>query len=147
MNSLLQTLYCTNRLRKAVYQMPTANDDCSKSVAYALQRLFYDLQHSDKVVGTKKLTKSFGWDSIDTFMQHDIQELSRVLLDNMQNKMKGTPVEDCIPRLLEGRMETVISCTEVDYTSKREESFFDLQLNVKGKKTGNSGTLPISVTL
>jgi hypothetical protein len=34
---------------------------------------------SDKVVGTKKLTKSFGWDSIDTFMQHDIQELSRVV--------------------------------------------------------------------
>ena len=55
--------------------MPTENDDKSKSVAFALQRLFYDLQHrynilyifyiilllcSDKVVGTKKLTKSFG---------------------------------------------------------------------------------------
>ena len=101
MNSLLQTLFCTNKLRKvcgpiylsvfmpaylqssfaclssvfisllvcmsiqafisiylhfvilwqchfffqAVYQMPTENDDSCKSVAFALQRLFYDLQH------------------------------------------------------------------------------------------------------
>ncbi|XP_019853744.1 PREDICTED: ubiquitin carboxyl-terminal hydrolase 7-like isoform X2 [Amphimedon queenslandica] len=134
MNSLLQTLFCTFKLRKAVYQMPTENDDSSRSVAFALQRLFYDLQYSDKVVGTKKLTKSFGWDSIDTFMQHDIQELSRVLLDNMVNKMKGTSVQDCIPSLLEGKMETLISCTDIEYESRREESFFDLQLNVKGKK-------------
>ena len=48
---------------------------------------------SDKSVGTKKLTKSFGWDTVDVFMQHDVQELSRVLLDNLENKMKGTVVE------------------------------------------------------
>ena len=34
---------------------------------------------SDKPVGTKKLTKSFGWDTMDIFMQHDVQELSRVV--------------------------------------------------------------------
>lgn len=32
MNSLLQTLFFTNQLRKAVYQMPTEYDDASKSV-------------------------------------------------------------------------------------------------------------------
>ena len=61
MNSLLQTLYFTNELRKAVYLMPTENDDQIKSVPYALQRVFYDLQFSDKSVGTKKLTRSFGY--------------------------------------------------------------------------------------
>lgn len=40
--------------------MPTEGDDSSKSVPLALQRVFYELQHSDKPVGTKKLTKSFG---------------------------------------------------------------------------------------
>ena len=45
MNSLLQTLYCTNQLRRAVYLMPTDNDDSIKSVPLALQRLFYELQH------------------------------------------------------------------------------------------------------
>ena len=44
-------------------------------------------------MGTKKLTKSFGWDTMDVFMQHDVQEMSRVLLDNLEMKMKGTAVE------------------------------------------------------
>lgn len=61
MNSLLQTLYFTNILRKAVYQMPTEKDDTTKSVALALQRVFFDLQFSDKPVGTKRLTRSFGY--------------------------------------------------------------------------------------
>lgn len=104
MNSLLQTLFFTNQLRKAVYQMPTESDDSSKSVALALQRVFYELQFSDKPVGTKKLTKSFGWETLDSFMQHDVQELCRVLLDNMESKMKGTCVEGTIPRLFEGKM-------------------------------------------
>ena len=65
------------------------SDDAAKSVAIALQRVFYELQFSDKPVGTKKLTKSFGWETLDSFMQHDIQELSRVLLDNIESKMKG----------------------------------------------------------
>lgn len=104
MNSLLQTLFFTNKLRKAVYQMPTESDDSTKSVALALQRVFYELQFSDKPVGTKKLTKSFGWETLDSFMQHDVQELCRVLLDNMESKMKGTCVEGTIPRLFEGKM-------------------------------------------
>lgn len=107
MNSLLQTLYFTNQLRKvrffssslkflmrmllifvfvlflfflqAVYKMPTESDDSSKSVALALQRVFCDLQFSDKPVGTKKLTKSFGWEALDSFMQHDVQEFLRVV--------------------------------------------------------------------
>lgn len=59
--------------------MPTESDDSSKSVALALQRVFYDLQFSDKPVGTKKLTKSFGWEALDSFMQHDVQEFLRVV--------------------------------------------------------------------
>jgi ubiquitin carboxyl-terminal hydrolase 7 len=98
MNSLLQTLYFTNQLRKvisslsisqwqltcfcsvqAVYKMPTESDDSTKSVALALQRVFHELQFCDKPVGTKKLTKSFGWETLDSFMQHDVQEFLRVV--------------------------------------------------------------------
>lgn len=75
--------------------MPTENDDPETSVALAMQRVFYELQNSDKPVGTKKLTKSFGWDSVESFHQHDVQELCRVLLDNLENKMSGTKVCTC----------------------------------------------------
>jgi len=59
--------------------MPTESDDSNKSVALALQRVFHELQFYDKPVGTKKLTKSFGWETLDSFMQHDVQEFLRVV--------------------------------------------------------------------
>lgn len=47
---------------QAVYQMPIEHDTDEEpnSVAFALQRVFYDLQYNDKPVATKRLTKSFG---------------------------------------------------------------------------------------
>ena len=134
MNSLLQTLFFTNKLRKAVYLMPTESDDSSKSVALALQRVFYELQFNDKPVGTKKLTKSFGWETLDSFMQHDVQELCRVLLDNIESKMKNTCVADTIPKLFEGKMISFIRCKHIDFHSTRTEPFYDIQLNIKGKR-------------
>lgn len=134
MNSLLQTLFFTNKLRRAVYLMPTESDDTSRSVPLALQRVFYELQFSDKPVGTKKLTKSFGWETFDTFMQHDVQELCRVLLENMESRMKSTVVENTIPRLFEGKMLSYIRCKNVEYCSQKTEAYYDIQLNVKGKK-------------
>ena len=94
MNSLLQTLTHIPYFRKAVYHMHTTDGEAPESsIPLALQRIFYKLQHSDSSVSTKQLTKSFGWDTYDTFMQHDVQALNRVLVDKLQEKMKGTSVE------------------------------------------------------
>ncbi|KAG5575068.1 hypothetical protein H5410_055202 [Solanum commersonii] len=133
MNSLLQTLYHISYFRKAVYHMPTTeNDNPSGSIPLALQSLFYKLQYSDTSVATKELTKSFGWDSNDSFMQHDVQELNRVLCEKLEDKMKGTVVEGTIQQLFEGHHMNYIECINVDYRSTRKESFYDLQLDVKG---------------
>ena len=59
--------------------MPTESDVSRKSVALALQRVFLDLQFSDKPVRIKRLTKSFGWGILDSFTQHDDQEFLRVV--------------------------------------------------------------------
>ncbi|KAF8005626.1 hypothetical protein BT93_K0032 [Corymbia citriodora subsp. variegata] len=133
MNSLLQTLYHIPYFRKAVYHMPTTENDMpSGSIPLALQSLFYKLQYSDTSVATKELTKSFGWDTYDSFMQHDVQELNRVLCEKLEDKMKGTVVEGTIQQLFEGHHMNYIECINVDYTSTRKESFYDLQLDVKG---------------
>ncbi|KAE9415473.1 hypothetical protein Angca_009957 [Angiostrongylus cantonensis] len=133
MNSVLQTLYFTTKLRKAVYDMPVSQGDSENSVALAMQRVFYDLQHSDEPVNTRRLTKSFGWSSTEVFTQHDVQELCRVLLDNLESKMKMSSVEDEIPRLFRGVMKSYIRCTNVNFESTKEEPFYDIQLNIKGK--------------
>ncbi|XP_049401012.1 ubiquitin C-terminal hydrolase 12-like isoform X4 [Solanum stenotomum] len=133
MNSLLQTLYHIPYFRKAVYHMPTTENDMpSGSIPLALQSLFYKLQYSDTSVATKELTKSFGWDTYDSFMQHDVQELNRVLCEKLEDKMKGTVVEGTIQKLFEGHHMNYIECINVDFKSTRKESFYDLQLDVKG---------------
>ncbi|KAK3228593.1 hypothetical protein Dsin_000474 [Dipteronia sinensis] len=133
MNSLLQTLYHIPYFRKAVYHMPTTENDMpSGSIPLALQSLFYKLQYTDTSVATKELTKSFGWDTYDSFLQHDVQELNRVLCEKLEDKMKGTVVEGTIQQLFEGHNMNYIECINVDYKSTRKESFYDLQLDVKG---------------
>ncbi|XP_071706732.1 ubiquitin C-terminal hydrolase 12-like [Rutidosis leptorrhynchoides] len=133
MNSLLQTLYHIPYFRKAVYHMPTTENDMpSGSIPLALQSLFYKLQYSDTSVATKELTKSFGWDTYDSFLQHDVQELNRVLCEKLEDKMKGTVVEGTIQQLFEGHHMNYIECVNVDFKSTRKESYYDLQLDVKG---------------
>ncbi|XP_071690524.1 ubiquitin C-terminal hydrolase 12-like [Rutidosis leptorrhynchoides] len=133
MNSLLQTLYHIPYFRKAVYHMPTTENDMpSGSIPLALQSLFYKLQYNETSVATKELTKSFGWDTYDSFMQHDVQELNRVLCEKLEDKMKGTVVEGTIQKLFEGHHMNYIECINVDFKSTRKESFYDLQLDVKG---------------
>ena len=43
--------------------------------------------------------------------------------------MKGTCTEGTIPKLFEGKMISFIRCKNVDYTSSRTESFYDIQVN------------------
>lgn len=134
MNSLLQSLYCTNKFRKAVYEIPTEGDEPTKSVALALQRCFYNLQYASAPIGTTELTHSFGWNTLDAFMQHDVQEFNRVLQDNLEEKMKGTPADGAISKLFEGKMKSYIKCINVNFESSRVEDYYDIQLNVKGCK-------------
>ncbi|KAI9265155.1 hypothetical protein BDA99DRAFT_559227 [Phascolomyces articulosus] len=138
MNSLFQSLYCTNYFRKAVYQIPTDQDDPTGSIALAMQRLFYNLQCRDTFVDTIEVTKSFGWNSSDAFMQHDVQEFNRILQDTLETKMKAnirnTPADGAIKKLFKGRMKSYIKCINVDCESARAEDYYDIQLNVKGCK-------------
>lgn len=117
-----------------MYQIPTENDENRSNSAFALQRLFYLLQASNNAVSTTDLTQSFGWDSKQIFEQQDVQELSRVLMDRLDEKMKGTEAEGALERMFVGKMKTYISCINVDYESSRIEDFWDIQLNVSGNK-------------
>lgn len=139
-----------------MYQIPTEEDIPTESVPLALQRVFYHLQTSDQPVGmfkvlvgqketqllvkgTTELTKSFGWKSLDSFLQHDVQEFNRVLQDKLEAKMKvrgphistpknsslvqGTKAEGAIAKLFVGKMKSYIKCVNVEYESSRIEEF------------------------
>ena len=66
-------------------------------------------------------------------MQQDVQEMMRVLLDRLEERMKGGGAADgAIAALFRGRILSYIRCREVEYESAREEDFFDIQLDVQG---------------
>ncbi|KAF6836255.1 Ubiquitin carboxyl-terminal hydrolase 21 [Colletotrichum plurivorum] len=138
LNSLLQSLYFTNAFRKvrlqAIYEIPTQHDDSMSNSAYALQRLFYQLQTSEVAVGTNELTKSFGWETRHIFEQQDVQEFSRKLMERMEAKMKDTPAERVLSNMFSGKLKSYMNCINVDYESSRVEEFWDVQLNVSGNK-------------
>lgn len=136
LNSLLQSLYFTNAFRKAVYQIPTESEaDAKSSSAWSLQRLFYRLQTDPLAVSTQELTQSFGWESRQIFEQQDVQELSRILMERLEIKMKGTEAEKALEQMFVGKMKTYITCINVEYESSRIEDYWDLQMNVSGCKT------------
>jgi len=57
MNSLLQSLYFINLYRKATFEIPTEKEQPCNSVPLALQRVFYNLQHSNSSVGKLSIIK------------------------------------------------------------------------------------------
>eukprot|EP00928_Gymnodinium_smaydae_P024753 TRINITY_DN1993_c1_g7_i1.p1 TRINITY_DN1993_c1_g7~~TRINITY_DN1993_c1_g7_i1.p1 ORF type:complete len:1641 (-),score=350.73 TRINITY_DN1993_c1_g7_i1:284-5206(-) len=174
MNCLLQTLFHIGRFRETVYsidgteprgasqesmgsQAPALSDEEGADAGglgderpalpllVALQNLFYRLQTSDVPVSCRELMRSFGWDTADAFMQHDAQELNRLLCDRLEEQMKGTAMDGAIKRLFEGEMENYIDCMDVDYRSVRSETFYDLQLNVRNDAGEDLTTLEASL--
>ncbi|KAF0549637.1 putative ubiquitin-specific processing protease 21 [Gigaspora margarita] len=137
MNVELQLLYSIKYFRKAIYQILTEDDEPIKSIPLAMQRIFYQLQVSNTSVETTELTKSFGWDSSNCYVQHDVQEFDRVLLDYLENKMKNKNADDTIPRLFAGKMKSYIRCVNVNYEYSYTEDYYDILLEVKGYKTLN----------
>lgn len=157
MNGLLQTLFHVGEFRKIVFsidceaeqemekeqdgsisKLPSSQtiDDEGKapSLIQALQNVFFKLHSSDQAVDCKELMRSFGWDNTDAFTQHDAQELNRILCDRLEEQMKGTSMDGSIKKLFEGEMENYIQCMNVDYASKRNETFYDIQLNIRSER-------------
>lgn len=93
---------------------------------------------SSSAISTRKLTNAFGWSALDAFVQHDTQELARVLFDRLQKRLAlvpsmnpgGRSADDFVEQLFGGQTETSLHCRHIDKSSRRREAFFDVQLGV-----------------
>lgn len=160
LNSLLQTLFHTHNLRKAVYAIDTNRDKSGDGVALEMQRLFFELEtlKNGSAVDTASLTKAFGWNDNQVFIQQDVQELLRTLLDKLEERMKAgnkkqssnnndnqiqnissssskednEGSETPISEIFSGKVRSYITCKHVDCKSYRDEKYYDIQLDVKG---------------
>lgn len=106
MNSVLQSLFHLPIFRKLIYQIPLTNcENPEKSIVWNLQRLFADLQTSNEAVSTKKLTRAFGWNEDDVNLDQDTHEFIRLILTSIEEKLKGTSMENAISTLFSGKLE------------------------------------------
>ena len=128
-------LFHVNAFRDAVFQTPFEGEDLSDSTMLALQSTFYQLQTSKETVSTSRLTKAFGWNRREVFEQQDVQEMLRVLLDKLEEGMKGkVGVDGAIKHIFAGTVKSFIRCSHVTFESSRLEDFYDIQLDIKGCK-------------
>ena len=130
LNSLLQSLF----ISKGFIRYINTCDSTNKCIL-ALQHLFYAMSVSETTCTTNELTHSFGWTTIDSFQQHDIQELLRVLQDNIEEFLKSNNLPNFIATLFGGTYTSCIECIDIDYTSEQPNTFYDVQLTVKHNKS------------
>jgi ubiquitin carboxyl-terminal hydrolase 47 len=130
LNSLLQTLFMTPEFRRAIFtwhydrSKHTAEQHC---IPLQLQRLFGQLALGKlRAVDTVALTKSFGWEGSEVFQQQDVQELTRVLFDALEETFKGTEVENVIDQLYAGELIDYLRCIDVEYESERRDKFLGM---------------------
>jgi ubiquitin carboxyl-terminal hydrolase 7 len=136
MNSMLQSFFCTPAFRRFVFEIPTTGlEDVSTSIPLSLQRLFACMQLSDQPCSTAALTRSFGWDRDQTFVQHDVLEFCRVLMDNLETKMKGTALSGVIASQFRGKWRKYIRGVNKEFQTQTEQYFHDLPLQVRGCAT------------
>ncbi len=124
----------TPEFRKAIFSWNYSRDKDGAEefcIPLQLQKLFGQLQLSNsRFVDTKALTKSFGWEGSEVFQQQDVQELTRVLFDALEEAFKGTPAETVIDDLYAGELIDYIRCIDVDYQSERVDKFLDFSLAI-----------------
>eukprot|EP00050_Salpingoeca_kvevrii_P012902 m.25552 g.25552 ORF g.25552 m.25552 type:complete len:1146 (-) comp4447_c0_seq1:85-3522(-) len=133
LNSLLQTLFMTPEFRDAIYRCPIAPDEFEKKkISKELQALFAQLQTSNaRSASTTSITKSFGWDREESFQQHDIQELMRVLFEKLESEWQDSELKDKLKQLFRGQMLDFVMCKECHTKSSRTDDFMDVPLVIR----------------
>jgi ubiquitin C-terminal hydrolase len=137
MNSILQSLFHVPEFRALIYAMDAQAGDRSddQNICLNLQRLFGFMQLGRKPCSTLDLMRSFGWKEEHQRIPQDVQEFLRVLLENLENKMRDTNLEGRIPALFRGRSRSFIRARHVNAANYREDVFYDLSLVVNDSES------------
>jgi len=143
-NSLVQALFFVEPLRNAIfswrYDPSLHGDSLEHCIPAQLQVLFARLALSvAPFVGTASLTTAFGWEGEDAFLQHDVQELCRVLFEALSWADSAPDgLAALLPALFGGSLLDVLTCTSCGHSRTKTEGWQDLSLPVAGMEPGRA---------
>ncbi|KAG9395095.1 Ubiquitin carboxyl-terminal hydrolase [Carpediemonas membranifera] len=136
MNSLLQALYHTPEFRNIIYSYSyDAEKDGpeDESIPLQLQYLFAAMERTERsCITTDDLTKAFGWDSMDSFVQQDVHETSKILLDALENCFAGHDgLKERLVAMSYGKLHNSVRCLKCHNLTTREEPMSDLAVDLR----------------
>ncbi|CAG8648753.1 26668_t:CDS:2 [Gigaspora margarita] len=134
-NSKKETVY---QISIEITEITEITDKSVESISLALQKLFYQMQTSDKLVETTEFFKSMGYYMYGSFIQHDAQKFNKELLNILEKKLKNTSLDGIISKLFVGKKKYYIKYVNIDYEFCHIEDYYDIKLNIKGCGTLNS---------
>ena len=134
-NVIMQSLFSLIILRRAIYQIPTDDD----SPIYEIQKLFHELQNQTGSRASLKcveIFKKLGWQKSYWNAQQDSQEIFSFIFDILSEAEKNYFDDKAkMSNLCEGSVYTTITCTDIEYESKKAENFLFIQLDLDGCHT------------
>ncbi|EDN04649.1 predicted protein [Histoplasma mississippiense (nom. inval.)] len=122
LNVILQCFYFTNKFRKATYQLQHDDKSDGNTFLWALQRLFYHLQTNDQSASPLELTRALGWGPKHLFMQQDVHEMTRLLMDRFVENTTFSGI-------FRGKTKSYVSLDGVQQS--KIENFWDISINVQ----------------
>jgi ubiquitin C-terminal hydrolase len=143
LNALLQALFMTPDFRLKIFNWgfnETEQGKSCDSIPFQIKKLFARLQMKSRTSEeTKDLTKSiklnrkykgFQWDKKEVHVQHDIQELCRVLFEAIEFSLSKEK-ENFINDLFEGESIHIVKCLTCNTESVRSDKFLDISLPIR----------------
>ncbi|KAF8563252.1 hypothetical protein P879_09368 [Paragonimus westermani] len=109
----------------------TVRKEKLKRMIQEMLNLFHALiTNNGGAISSKPLTDSFGWTGDEVCVHQDIQELNRLLFEQIEIALKGTNETNLINDLFRGIQCTRIRCLRCGRTSERNDEFHDINLSV-----------------
>ena len=143
MNALLQQLFMIPRFRHAILAAPlpagSPASPTEDTVLYQMQTLFSFLSDSARkaydMSGFCATFRDQQGNVMNPNEQMDVDEFFNTLFERLEAQLKGTPSFDAIFKdLFSGKLVQQVKSLECPHVSERDESFFVLQCDVKGKR-------------
>ena len=135
LNSIIQLLFSLSIFKKNVFECEISKENFRKNKIYNFQKLFYKMlkngeEKNKNEIKTDFLMQAFGMKILDAYIQNDIQEFFITLIEKLEEELKDKNIDT----LFGGKLKTIIKCTDINYSSEKEDSFTDIQLPIENCK-------------
>merc|ERR1712100_566919 len=143
MISLLQQLFMMPKFRKGILSLDEPKEDkenqLSDNIIYQLQVMYTNLQESHRQyfdpTNFCKANKDYDGQPTDVSMQMDCDEFFNMLCQKVEDGLKKTPHEKLLNDIWCGNLCSQLICQSCKTNSEREEAFFTVSLDLKGKQS------------